>query len=412
MQSVLLQNVNVIDGTGTDLQSGLDILVSEGRISAMGPEGSLSIHSPETQVYALDGMTVLPGLIDCHVHLFADAGPEGRLDASELPGFALLRAAYHARRTLEAGITTVRDCGGQSHMEFALRQAISAGYCRGPRLLLAGRLLSMTSAGAEAFGGMYREADGPDEVRKAAREQLKAGADVIKVMATGAVMTPGERPGASQFTFEELCAAVEEAHKAGRKVAAHAHGSEGILTAVLAGTDTIEHGSLLCDSPEAIQRMAERGVFLVPTLATSAMTTHCDLIPDFMAENDRIIGDAAQRSVRAALAAGVPIAMGTDAGVPFVMHGDNAIELVLMVEAGLTPMQSIVASTSNAARALGLQDEIGTVEVGKCADLLVVDGNPLDDIAVVTRKERIQMVMHKGQIVTAEPQSEAAQART
>jgi imidazolonepropionase-like amidohydrolase len=409
MQSVLLQNVNVIDGTGTDPQLGLDVLVIGGCISAMGPNGSLPIHSPETQVYAFDGMTLLPGLIDCHVHLFADAGPEGRLDSGELPGFALLRAAYHARRTLEAGITTVRDCGGQSHMEFALRQAIAAGYCRGPRLVLAGRLLSMTSAGAEAFSGMYREADGPDEVRKAAREQLKAGADVIKVMATGAVMTPGERPGASQFTFEELCAAVEEAHKAGRKVAAHAHGSEGILTAVLAGADTIEHGSLLCDSPEAIRRMVERGVFLVPTLATSAMTTHCDLIPDFMAENDRIIGDAAQRSVHAALAAGVPIAMGTDAGVPFVMHGDNAIELVLMVEAGLTPMQSIVASTSNAARALGLQDEIGTVEVGKCADLVVVDGNPLDDIAVVTRKERIHMVMHKGQIVTAEPRSEAVQ---
>src|SRR6266851_2859177 len=159
MQPVLLHNVNVIDGTGSDLQSDLDILISEGRISAMGPKGSLPIHSPETQVYAFDGMTLLPGLIDCHVHLFADAGPEGRLASSELPGFALLRAAYHARRTLEAGITTVRDCGGQSHMEFALRQAISAGYCRGPRLMLAGRLLSMTSAGAEAFSGMYREAD-------------------------------------------------------------------------------------------------------------------------------------------------------------------------------------------------------------------------------------------------------------
>ncbi len=411
MQSVLLQNVNVIDGTGADLQPGLDVLVSGGRISAMGPAGSFTVNAAETLVFTLNGMTLLPGLIDCHVHLFADAGPEGRLNTDELPGFALLRAAYHARRTLEAGITTVRDCGGQSHMEFALRQAIAAGYCRGPRLLLAGRLLSMTSAGAEAFNGMYREADGADEVRKAAREQLKAGADVIKVMATGAVMTPGEQPGASQFTFEELCAAAEEAHKAGRKVAAHAHGSAGILTAVLAGTDTIEHGSLLCESPEAIQRMAERGVFLVPTLATSAMTTHCDLIPDFMAENDRNLGDAPQRSVRAALAAGIPIAMGTDAGVPFVMHGDNAIELVLMVEAGLTPIQSIVASTSNAAYALGLQHEIGTVEVGKCADLLVIDGNPLDDITVVTRKECLRLVMHKGQIVTAEPQFAAVQAQ-
>jgi imidazolonepropionase-like amidohydrolase len=257
----------------------------------------------------------------------------------------------------------------------------------------------LTSAGADAFRCMYRDGDGADEVRKSLREQLKAGADVIKVMATGAVMTPGEQPGASQYTFEEMSAAAEEAHKVGRKMAAHAHGSTGILTAVQAGADTIEHGSLLCESPEAIHLMVKRGVFLVPTLATSAMTTHGAEIPSFMAENDRRLGDAPQRSVRAALDAGVPIAMGTDAGVPFVRHGDNAIELVLMVESGLSPMQSIVASTSNAALALGLQDEIGRIEVGKCADLLVIDGDPLADISVLTHKERIRMVMQNGCIV-------------
>jgi imidazolonepropionase-like amidohydrolase len=182
-------------------------------------------------------------------------------------------------------------------------------------------------------------------------------------------------------------------------MAAHAHGATGILTAVLAGADTIEHGSLLCESHEAIRLMAERAIFLVPTLATSAMTTHGSEIPEFMAVNDRNLGDAPHRSVRAALAAGIPIAMGTDAGVPFVRHGDNAIELVLMVEAGLSPMQSIVASTSNAALALGLQDEIGTIEVGKCADLLVIDGDPLTDIHVLTQKERIRMVMHNGRII-------------
>ncbi|MGZ3609538.1 MAG: metal-dependent hydrolase family protein [Ktedonobacteraceae bacterium] len=320
-------------------------------------------------------------------------------NSGEPPGLALLRAAYHVRCTLEAGITTIRDLGGQEHMEFALREAIAEGYCSGPRMVLAGKLLSMTSAGADAFRGMYREADGADEVRKAAREQLKAGADVIKVMATGAVMTPGEQPGASQFTLEEMSAAAEEAHKVGRKMAAHAHGSTGILTAVQAGADTIEHGSLLCESPEAIRLMAERRVFLVPTLATSAMTTHGTEIPSFMAENDRRLGDAPQRSVQAALAAGVPIAMGTDAGVPFVRHGANAIELVLMVEAGLSPMRSIVASTSNAALALGLQDEIGTIENGKCADLLVIDGDPLADINILTQKERIRLVMRNGCIV-------------
>ena len=399
MKSVLLQNVTIIDGTGRETQNAMDVLISDGRISALGRSGSLSVEREETEIHTLHGMTLLPGLIDCHVHIFADGGSEGRIRADEPAGLALLRAAYHVRCTLEAGITTVRDLGGQAHMEFALRQAIAAGYCSGPRLVLAGKLLSMTSAGTEAFPGMYREADGADEVRKAAREQLKAGADVIKVMATGAVMTPGEEPGASQFTFDEMCAAAEEAHKVGRKMAAHAHGSTGILIAVHAGADTIEHGSLLCESPEAIRLMAERGVFLVPTLATGAMKTYAVEIPAFMAEKERQLGDAPQRSVKAALAAAIPIAMGTDAGVPFVKHGDNAIELVLMVEAGLSPMQAIVASTRNAARALGLQDEIGTIEVGKLADLLVVEGDPLVDIAVLANKERIRMVVQSGRVV-------------
>lgn len=395
---LLLQDVTLIDGTGGPVQRAMDVLVRGDRIAAVGPHGTL-LHDPaETQLYTLSGMTLLPGLIDCHVHLFADAGPAGRIDADELPGFALLRAAWHARQTLEAGITTVRDVGGQAHMEFALRQAIAAGYCVGPRLLLAGRLLSMTSAGAEAFSGMYREADGADEVRKAAREQLKAGADVIKVMATGAVMTPGEEPGAAQFTLDEMRAAAEEAHKAGRKLAAHAHGAAGILTAVQAGADTIEHGSLLCESPEALRLMAERGVFLVPTLAAGAIATHDEHVPAFMAENDKRLGDAPQRSVQMALAAGVPLAMGTDAGVPFVRHGDNALELALLVEAGLTPMQAIVAATSNAARALGLQHEIGTIEAGKCADLLVIEGDPLEDIAVFKQRERVRLVLHRGRV--------------
>ena len=315
MKSVLLQNVTIIDGTGRETQNAMDVLISDGRISALGRSGSLSVEREETEIHTLHGMTLLPGLIDCHVHIFADGGSEGRIRADEPAGLALLRAAYHVRCTLEAGITTVRDLGGQAHMEFALRQAIAAGYCSGPRLVLAGKLLSMTSAGTEAFPGMYREADGADEVRKAAREQLKAGADVIKVMATG------------------------------------------------------------------------------------AMKTYAAELPAFMAEKERQLGDAPQRSVKAALAAAIPIAMGTDAGVPFVKHGDNAIELVLMVEAGLSPMQAIVASTRNAARALGLQDEIGTIEVGKLADLLVVEGDPLVDIAVLANKERIRMVVQSGRVV-------------
>ena len=399
MKSLLFQQVTIIDGTGSAPCEDMDVLVSDGRIHAIEAHGVLNYDEQQTEVYHLRGMALLPGLIDCHVHIMMDGGPEGRVKPEESLGFCLLRAAYHARCTLEAGITTVRDLGGQAHLEFALREAIEAGYCSGPRLVLAGKLLSMTSAGAEAFAGMYREADGVDEVRKAAREQLKAGANVIKVMATGAVMTPGEEPGASQYALDEMRAAAEEAHKVGRKMAAHAHGSAGILTAVRAGADTIEHGSLLCDSLEAIRLMAERGVFLVPTLAAGIMSQHAQDIPAFMAEKDQRLLEAHHRSVRMALQAGVPIAMGTDAGVPFVKHGDNAIELLLMVDAGLTPMQAIVASTSNAARALSLASEIGTIEVGKCADLLILDGDPLQDIGIVTRKECIRMVVQDGNVV-------------
>lgn len=399
MKPLLFRRVTVIDGTGSAPRPNMDVLVSEGRIHALDAHGSLDFDEQRTEVYHLSGITLLPGLIDCHVHIMMDGGPEGRVKPEESLGFCLLRAAYHARCTLESGITTVRDLGGQAHLEFALREAIAAGYCSGPRLVLAGKLLSMTSAGAKAFAGMYREADGVNEVRKAAREQLKAGANVIKVMATGAVMTPGEEPGASQYALDEMRAAAEEAHKVGRKMAAHAHGSAGILTAVQAGADTIEHGSLLCDSPEAIRLMAERGVFLVPTLAAGIMSQHAQDIPAFMAEKDQRLLEAHHRSVRMALEAGVPIAMGTDAGVPFVKHGDNAVELPLMVNAGLTPMQAIVASTSNAARALGLASEIGTIEIGKRADLLILDGDPLQDISMVTRKECIRTVVQDGNVV-------------
>ena len=212
-------------------------------------------------------------------------------------------------------------------------------------------------------------------------------------------MTPGEEPGASQYSFAEMQVAAEEAHKRGRKMAAQAHGAAGILTAVQAGADTLEHGSLLCESPEAISLMAERGVFLVPTLAAGIMSQHAADIPAFMAEKDQRLLEAHQRSVRLALAAGIPIAMGTDAGVPFVKHGDNAIELPLMVNVGLSPMQAIVASTSNAARALGLESEIGTIEVGKRADLLILDGDPLQDIEIVTQKECIRMVVLDGNVI-------------
>jgi imidazolonepropionase-like amidohydrolase len=248
---------------------------------------------------------------------------------------------------------------------------------------------------------MYREADGVDEVRKAAREQLKAGADLIKVLATGAVLTPDEQPGAVQFGLDELTVAVEEARKVGKGVAAHAHAIEGIRNAVEAGARTIEHGTYLNQDERLMATMAERGIFLVPTLKTGFDVLSGDRpgVPTWIREKMKAVQEDALLSVRRASEFGVPIAMGTDAATPYNYHGDNAMELVWMQEAGLSPMQAIVASTANAARALGWDSWLGTLEPGKVADLLVVAGNPLDNLRLLADRRHIELVFKDGQVV-------------
>jgi imidazolonepropionase-like amidohydrolase len=295
--------------------------------------------------------------------------------------------AERARRTLMAGFTTVRDAGGRDHLEFALRRAAQEGLIRTPRLVLAGKIVSMTTAGASSWPGMYRQADGMGEVVKAVREQVAAGADVIKIMATGAVLAPGhERPTSAQFTSEELKAAVETAHGMGLRVAAHAHGIEGIARAVEAGVDTIEHGTHLHEDAGVAKEMAARGVFLVPTLKALARIADPEGpgVPEDMRAKAQDRRSDRDRTFRVALEVGVPIAMGTDAATPFNRHGENAEELDLMVSLGMSPVAAIAAASGVAARALGRGD-IGVLEPGRLADLVVWDDAPHDDVRVLQR---------------------------
>jgi imidazolonepropionase-like amidohydrolase len=295
---------------------------------------------------------------------------------------------------LEAGITTARDLGGVNYIELAVRDLIKSGEIPGPRLLCAGKQITMTGGQGWTIG---RESDGADDVRKAVREQLKAGADLIKLMATGGVLTPGVEPGAAQLAEDELRAGVIEAQKAGRRTAAHAQGLEGVKAAVRAGINTVEHGIFLDD--EAVAMMKERDVVFVPTLAPAYRITQAGRaggIPQYVMDKMAKVNAANTRSFQLAWRAGVIIAAGNDGGTPFNSHADLMTELRLMVEAGVPPVDAIRAATWGSARALGLEGETGTLECGKWADLVVLDGEPLIDITALSR---VAYVLQHGKVV-------------
>jgi imidazolonepropionase-like amidohydrolase len=304
-----------------------------------------------------------------------------------------LRGSSNARTLLEYGFTTVRNCGSSHGVDLALRAAIERGYVRGPRLLAAGACVTMTGGHGWMMG---REVNGADEARKAAREQLKAGVDLIKIMATGGVMTPGVEPGSAQLTVEEMRAAVEEAHKAGRKTATHAQGTQGIKNAILAGLDSIEHGIFLDE--EVVGMMVERGVALVPTLAAPYHIVRGGTeagIPEYAVEKSKRVIDAHNASFKLALKAGVTIAMGTDCGTPLNQPGLNALELELMVKAGMTPLEALVASTSVAAKVCD-RPQLGALSKGLLADILVVDGNVSQDVTLLQKKGNVKLVVKDG----------------
>lgn len=388
----------VFVGDGKAFEQGT-VLVEGERIIKVS-KGEIPVPK-DAQRIALDGCTLLPGFIDCHVHFCLDGSPDpvGTL-VQEHTSLVTLKAAESARRTLLAGVTSVRDMGGKDGIDLALREAIRSGLVSGPRMLASGRIICMTGGHGWQLG---QEADGPDEVMRAAREQIKAGADVVKFMATGGVMTPDVEPGSEQLTEEELRAGIQEAHKAGRKTATHAMGTQGILNALRAGIDSIEHGVFL--NEEAISWMVEKDVPLVPTLSALYHIENKGIeagIPAFAVEKTRRVKAFHLESVRMAREAGVHVAMGTDAGTPFNMHGENLGELRRLVEMGYSSIEALQAGTQIAAKVMGLEEELGTIEEGKLADLIVVEGDPLEDIGLLLSTEAIRLVMRGGKLVKGE----------
>lgn len=355
-------------------------------------------YIPDAHIHVVDctGKTILPGLINTHVHITMEpVGDPFTLMQQESRVKTVLRAAANLRKQLKSGVTYFRDLGGPDGLDIELKECVAEGFIPGPDFLVSGKVITMTGGHGHPMG---RECDGEDEVRKATREQLKAGADVIKVMATGGVMTPGVQPGSPQLTREEMTVAVEEANKAGRKTATHAQGTIGIRNAILAGIDSVEHGIFLDN--EVIAMMIERGVYLVPTLVAPYFIVKNAVaagIPAYAVEKSKNVMDAHRQSFSKAYQAGVKIAMGTDAGTPFNQHDGVAYELGLMVEYGMSPMEAIISATRTAAELLGIEEQYGTLEEGKVADFIMLTEDPLKDIGAL---HNINAVFKNGSKVT------------
>jgi len=395
----------LIDGTGADPVEGSTVVIEDDRITRVGAS---TVPIPrDAAVLDAEGCFLLPGLIDTHVHLTLDGNFDPAVRVMTPPSLRLLRAVPNARATLDAGITTVRDAGWTPP---GVKLAIEQGFFPGPRMQLAIGILSQTGGHGDPHlpCGLGLAAtlldipaavvDGPTEVQRAARELLRDGADWIKVCATGGVLSRGDHPAATQFTGEELAAAVNEARAQGKRVMAHAMGTEGIKNAIRAGVRSIEHGVWLDE--EAVELMVEEEAWLVPTLlAPVAILERAEAAPGSMPEwavtKTRECIAAHRASFRRAAAAGVRIAMGTDCGVG--AHGENARELRLMVEGGMTPMQAIVSATGNAAQLLYPSSApVGSVAPGKLADLVVVTSNPLDDVSVLERPAEMVLITKNG----------------
>ncbi len=410
----LIKAARLIDTAAGVVRENQAVLIEDEKIKAIGPAADISKGiPPETRVIDLGNATIVPGLIDCHTHITGQPKNYYEDIFRRSPIDYAVSAHVYARRTLEAGFTTVRDVGAGEFIDIALRNAINAGNVPGPRILCAGLALGSTGGHADLNGFSpylsFREvspsvADGVDAIRKAVRTNIKYGADWIKILASAGVLSEEESVGAPQYTPEEMKAAVDEAALWGRKVAAHAHGAEAIKMAIRAGVASIEHGSLIDD--EGIRLMKERGTWLVSDIYNDdyIIAEYSRLgYPDKIIEKERLVGRLQRENFRKAAKAGVKIAYGTDAGV--YPHGWNGKQLAKMVEWGLTPMQAIQAATVNAADLIsGGKLKVGQIAAGYFADLVAVSGDPLGDVKLM---EQPAFVMKGGAIyknsLTADP---------
>ena len=424
-----LTGARLFDGTGAALRENTAILVEDGVIRRVAddrercPDGARPVD--------VGGRVLMPGLTDAHTHASGRVPHTAKGAEEALPGVAAHFLQAELRDYLRFGVTTIRVCGSQGLMPQQARQAMRYGAFRGPRLLTCGKIVSATAPGGRFYGDMYREADGPDDIRRAVREQIRAGADFVKVMTTGARSNELEDPEPLQLTEPELAAVTDEAHRLGYRVAAHAEGLDGCAAAIRHGVDTIEHGMYLHQRPDLLEAMAAGGQVLVPTLSgyywmagleeavdpegrpePSASTAgglagaHADPgMPPVLTGLARHNLEQGAASMRAARQAGVPIALGSDVSLA------TGLEIQRMVHHGLTPAEALVAATSTAAEALGLGEHIGTVAEDKLADLIIVDGDPLTEPQLLADPGRIWLVLQLGVPVAGQALSSEALSR-
>jgi imidazolonepropionase-like amidohydrolase len=383
-----------------ELKANQAIVIEGDKIAKMASSSEVKAAAGDTTIDLPDA-TVLPGLIDMHTHLTFDLNSLGYQGLSISTAREALHGARNARRTLEAGFTTVRNVGAKDYADIALRDAINDGDVIGPRMVASGPALGITGGHCDEnllppafhFQG-NGVADGIEAVQHKVREVIKYGADVIKICATGGVLSKGDDPNASQYTLEEMKAIVADAHRLGRKVAAHAHGAEGVRWASEAGVDSVEHGHLMDDA--AVATLKKNGTYLVPTLFLGeymlANLEHSD-VPEYSKQKMRDVAAAMQKNVKKAFDAGVKVAFGTDAAV--YPHGLNAGEFHVYVKLGMTPLAAIQTATINASDLLGSKFDVGTLEPGKFADVVAVDGDPTKDITIL---EHVKFVMKGGTV--------------